>query len=195
MEKEKKEIWAQITLDAEAITEFMMYQIYTGGAGIAVLALGALNAGLAVAFGIRREWFMMLLFAVFALLLFFGFPAVIKNRVSVLQGQKKFVKPVEYIFDQEGIRTMAAEREKRVPWENVKKAVSRKHTLPLVWTGVEITQSFLPPATTSFGHLIFTSKPHKVLRALATESPATSVTIDADWGWIAGRRMRVMAIF
>ena len=124
MEKEKKEIRAQITLDAEAITEFMMYQIYTGGAGIAVLALGALNAGLAVAFGIRREWFMMLLFAVFALLLFFGFPAVIKNRVSVLQGQKKFVKPVEYIFDQEGIRTMAAEREKRVPWENVKKAVS-----------------------------------------------------------------------
>ena len=114
MEKEKKEIWAQITLDAEAITEFMMYQIYTGGAGIAVLALGALNAGLAVAFGIRREWFMMLLFAVFA-----------------LQGQKKFVKPVEYIFDQEGIRTMAAEREKRVPWENVKKAVSRKHILIL----------------------------------------------------------------
>lgn len=131
MEKEKKEIWAQITLDAEAITEFMMYQIYTGGAGIAVLALGALNAGQAVAFGIRREWFMMLLFAVFALLLFFGFPAVIKNRVSVLQGQKKFVKPVEYIFDQEGIRTMAAEREKRVPWENVKKAVSRKHILIL----------------------------------------------------------------
>ncbi len=131
MEEKKKEIRTQITLDAEAISEFMMYQIYTGGAGIAVLVLGALNAGLAVAFGIRREWFMTVLFVVFALLLFFGFPIVIKNRVSVLQGQKKFVKPVEYIFDQEGIKTVAADREKKVSWENVKKAVSRKHILIL----------------------------------------------------------------
>ena len=41
MEEKKKEIRTQITLDAEAISEFMMYQIYTGGAGIAVLVLGA----------------------------------------------------------------------------------------------------------------------------------------------------------
>ena len=30
MEEKKKEIRTQITLDAEAISEFMMYQIYTG---------------------------------------------------------------------------------------------------------------------------------------------------------------------
>ena len=46
MEEKKKEIRTQITLDAEAISEFMMYQIYTGGAGIAVLVLGAAAFGM-----------------------------------------------------------------------------------------------------------------------------------------------------
>ena len=74
---------------------------------------------------------MTVIFAVFALFLLFGFPAVIKNRVSTLQGKKKFIKPVEYIFDQKGIQTVAADKEKTVAWENMRKAVSRKHILIL----------------------------------------------------------------
>lgn len=131
MKEEKKEIKVRITLDADAISEFMLYQIYTGVPGVAVLVLRALNAGLTVAFAVRGQWLMTVIFAVFALLLLFGFPAVIKNRVSTLQGKKKFIKPVEYIFDQKGIQTVAADKEKTVAWENMRKAVSRKHILIL----------------------------------------------------------------
>ena len=42
MKEEKKEIKVRITLDADAISEFMLYQIYTGVPGVAVLVLGAL---------------------------------------------------------------------------------------------------------------------------------------------------------
>lgn len=125
------EVKVKISLDVQAMTEFMLYQIYTGGAGIAVLVLGALNAGLAVAFAVRGEWMMVLVFAVFALLLFFGFPAVIRSRVNALQGKRKFVKPVEYRFGEEGIETEAQERVRKVPWEQFAKAVERKHILIL----------------------------------------------------------------
>ena len=56
----------KVTLDVESMSEFMIYHIYTSRVGAFLLALGALNVGLAVAFALHSEAMLTLVFAVFA---------------------------------------------------------------------------------------------------------------------------------
>lgn len=121
----------KITLDVESMSEFMIYHIYTSAVGAFLLALGALNVGLAVAFGMHGEMALTLVFVVFALLLFFGMPLSIKSRVASMKDSRRLTEEVAYEFGEEGIRTTTSERTGKASWGKFQKAVSRKHILIL----------------------------------------------------------------
>ena len=65
----------KVTLDVESMSEFMIYHIYTSRVGAFLLALGALNVGLAVAFALHGEAMLTLVFAVFAICLLYTSPS------------------------------------------------------------------------------------------------------------------------
>lgn len=130
-EADRMEVKVKITLDVNAMSEFMIYHIYTGKAGMAILALGALNTGLAAAFGGRGDWVMTAVFAVFSLLLLFGFPFAIRRKVASMKGAKRLTEPVEYTFNEEGIQTVTPEKTGKASWKRFQKAVSRKNILIL----------------------------------------------------------------
>lgn len=130
-QENEKEVKISVTLDAAAISEFMLYHIYSGPVGMAVLFLGILNAVLTYVFALKKEAALTVVFAVFALLLLLCFPFVIRNRISALQSSRKFVKPAVYSFSDQGIRTESTDKTRQVDWKDLKKAVTRKHILIL----------------------------------------------------------------
>lgn len=125
------EVTVKVTLDVDSMSEFMLYHIYAGGIGAAIVALGALNAGFAAAFAMRGEWIMVVVFAVFACLLLAGFPFAIKNKVAAMEGSKRLTEAVEYKFTEEGIQTVTAEKTGQASWKRFQKAVKRKRILIL----------------------------------------------------------------
>lgn len=120
-----------VTLNVSAMTEFMIYHLYTGAAGIAVLGLGALNVGMALAFGMRGNFPVAAVFLIFALLLFLGFPKMIKRRIEGMKESKRLTEPVTYEFGEDGIRTETSERTGQASWKKFCKAVLRKNILIL----------------------------------------------------------------
>lgn len=121
----------EVTLDVETMSEFMLYHIYSSGAGMMVLALGALNAGLTAAFFTRGEPLLGAVFLVFALLLFLGVPYSVRRRVKAKKDSRRLTEPVGYLFTQDGVDIAAAEQEGSVPWNKLVKAVERKRILVL----------------------------------------------------------------
>ena len=120
----------KVTLDVESMSEFMIYHIYTSRVGAFLLALGALNVGLAVAFALHGEAMLTLVFAVFAILVFFGMPASIKSRVASMKDSRRMTESVTYEFSEEGIKT-TTEKTGKASWGKFQKAISKKHILIL----------------------------------------------------------------
>ena len=89
--------------------------------GSFLLALGALNVGLAVAFALHGEAMLTLVFAVFAILVFFGMPASIKSRVASMKDSRRMTESVTYEFSEEGIKTTTSEKTGKHPGGNFKK--------------------------------------------------------------------------
>ena len=121
----------KVTLDVESMSEFMIYHIYTSRVGAFLLALGALNVGLAVAFALHGEAMLTLVFAVFAILVFFGMPASIKSRVASMKDSRRMTESVTYEFSEEGIKTTTSEKTGKASWGKFQKAISKKHILIL----------------------------------------------------------------
>lgn len=122
----------EITLDVDSMTEFMLYHIYTGSAGVLTLVLGALNAGLTLSFALAGKYLYALMFLVFTFLILVAFPNFIKSKVKKqMEGGKKLKEPLTYEFDDEGVATVTASDSRKKPWAQFKKAVSRKKTIIL----------------------------------------------------------------
>lgn len=122
----------EIRVDVESMTEFMLYHIYTGSAGIMTLVLGALNIGFAVSFALGRKYLYAVLFLAFALLILVAFPRFIKSKVKKqMEGATKLREPLTYEFNDEGVATLTGADRKTIPWDQFKKAVSRKKTIIL----------------------------------------------------------------
>lgn len=120
-----------VTLDVDTMSEFMIYHIYTSATGALLLALGALNVGLAIAFGVHGDLTLTLVFAVFALLLLLGMPYSIRGRVASMKNSRRLTESVTYEFGEEGIRTVTSERTGKASWGKFQKAVARKRILIL----------------------------------------------------------------
>lgn len=121
----------KITLDVDSMSEFMLYHIYTSGVGVFLLVLGALNVGLAVAFGLHGGLSLALVFAIFALLLLLGMPLSIRRRVASMKDSRRLTESVTYAFGEDGIQTTTSERTGRASWNKFQKAISRKRILIL----------------------------------------------------------------
>ena len=121
----------KVTLDVESMSEFMLYHIYSSAVGAFLLVLGALNIGLAAAFGMNGEMALTLVFVVFALLLLLGMPISIKSRVASMKDSRRLTEAVIYEFGEDGIQTTTSDRTGKASWGKFQKAVSRKHILIL----------------------------------------------------------------
>ena len=98
----------KVKMDVDSMTDFMFYHIYSGSAGMMTLGLGALNVGCTIAFFLRGDYLMMLLFIVFAVLLLGVFPVFIRKKVAKqMKNSKRLGVEVDYKFDEEGIETTA----------------------------------------------------------------------------------------
>ena len=122
----------EIRLDAQSMTEFMIYHIYTGGVGILTLVLGVLNVALTVVFAMQKDFLLMALFLFFAVMIWIAFPWFIKNKVTKqMQHSRRLNVPVTYTFDGDGIETVTPDGSGKASWGKFKRAVSRKSILIL----------------------------------------------------------------
>lgn len=122
----------EVKMDAESMADFMIYHIYTSGAGMTALVLGMLNVGLTVAFVMKRQYLVALLFFAFVLLIFGVFPAFIRNKVvKQMNNSKRLEETVTYEFMEDGIETTTPEDSGKASWSKFKRAVSRKQILIL----------------------------------------------------------------
>lgn len=121
----------EVQLDVDTMSEFMIYHIYTGPSGMAILGLGALNVGVMLAFATRGQLGLAAIFLLFAILLLVGFPFSIKRKVKAMEQSKKLTEPATYEFSEEGIGTTMAEKTGRISWQKITKAVSRKNIIIL----------------------------------------------------------------
>ena len=120
----------KVKMDVDSMTDFMFYHIYSGSAGMMTLGLGALNVGCTIAFFLRGDYLMMLLFIVFAVLLLGVFPVFIRKKVAKqMENSKRLGVEVDYKFDEEGIETTTSYDSGKAPWDMFKKAASTKKNL------------------------------------------------------------------
>jgi len=121
-----------ISLDEQSMIDFMMYQIYTKGAGIISLVLGVLNALFVIVFAYRKELAQALLFMIFTFVLLIGFPYLIKRSMRKNIGDnKRIMTPVTYEFSKEGIRTTTGGKSGQASWKAFTRALSRKRLIIL----------------------------------------------------------------
>ena len=121
-----------VTRDVRSMTDFMLYHIYTSGAGILTLVMGIVNICLTISFAIRKNYFYMILFLLFALVILFLFPYMIKNKVKKQMANVSDERNrVTYEFDEDGITTTTAEDSGKASWGKFKKAVAYKSVVIL----------------------------------------------------------------
>lgn len=122
----------EIRLDAQSMTEFMIYHIYTGMVGILTLVLGVLNVALTVVFAMQKDFLLMALFLFFAALIWIAFPYFIKIKVTnQMKSSRRLNVPVTYTFDESGVETITPDDSGKASWGKFKRAVSRKGILIL----------------------------------------------------------------
>ena len=120
----------KIKMDVESMTDFMFYHIYSGPVGMMTMGLGALNVGCVVAFILRGDYLMMLLFLAFAILIIGVFPFYIKRKVAKqMEHSKRLAVEVVYKFDDEGIETTTSYDSGKAPWDMFKKAAATKKNI------------------------------------------------------------------
>lgn len=117
----------EVRLDAVSMTDFMIYHIYTSGAGMIALILGMLNIGLTIAFVMKRQFLLAVLFLLFVILIFVAFPAFIRKKVEKqMENSKRLEEAVTYEFMEDGILTTTSEDSGKASWSKFKRAISRK---------------------------------------------------------------------
>ena len=122
----------EVKLDVESMADFMVYNIYTSGAGMVALVLGILNMGLVVAYITKGEFLLVLMFLAFAFLILGVFPYIIRRKVAKqMQNSKRLGEPVTYEFEEDGITTTTADDSGKASWSKFKRAVSRKRIIIL----------------------------------------------------------------
>lgn len=122
----------EISLDEQSMIDYMMHTIYTKGVGIFSIILGVLNIGLVIAFAMRKELPQVLLFAVFAVVILFVFPYLLRrNMVKTIKDNKRVSTPVTYEFSDEGILTKTSGKSGKASWKAFKKARSKKRIIML----------------------------------------------------------------
>lgn len=120
----------EVKLDAESMADFMIYHIYTSGAGVAALVLGMLNVGLTIAFVMRRQFLLAVVFFLFVILVFVVFPAFIRKKVvKQMQNSRRLEETVTYEFMDDGIMTTTTEDSGKASWSKFKRAISRKQII------------------------------------------------------------------
>lgn len=125
-------IEVKIKMDVESMTDFMFYHIYSGPVGMMTAGLGALNVGCMIAFIMRGDYLMVLLFLVFAVLIFGVFPFYIRKRVAKqMEHSKRLGVEVIYKFDDEGIETITSYDSGKAGWHIFKKAAATKRNIIL----------------------------------------------------------------
>lgn len=120
----------EVKLDAQSMTDFMIYHIYTSGAGMTAIVLGMLNVGLTIAFVMRQQYLLAVVFCAFVLLIFGAFPAFIKNKVKKqMANSKRLEETVTYEFMEDGIVTTTSADSGKASWSKFKRAISRKRII------------------------------------------------------------------
>lgn len=125
-------VTVEVKMDGDSMADFMVYHIFTSGAGIAALILGGLNVGFMVSFFVRADYVLAVLFLAFAVMVLAGFPYVIRQKVKKqVENSEKLQLPITYTFDDEGIETITHSNSGKAPWSSFRKAVSRKRVIIL----------------------------------------------------------------
>lgn len=120
----------KVKMDVESMTDFMLYHIYSGPPGMMTIGLGALNVGCFLAFLMRGDYPMMLLFLLFAVLIIGVFPWFIRWKVAKqMEHSKRLAVEVVYKFDEEGIETTTSYDSGKAPWDMFKKAAATKKNI------------------------------------------------------------------
>lgn len=123
----KMSVKVEIKLDVESMADFMIYHIYTSGAGMTALILGMLNVGLTIAFVMKRQFLLAAVFLLFVCLVFIVFPKFIRKKViKQMKNSRRLEETVTYEFMDDGIMTTTSEDSGKASWSKFKRAISRK---------------------------------------------------------------------
>ena len=122
----------EVKMDVQSMVDFMTYHIYSGAVGIGSFILGGINIGLTMAFAMKGKYLFMGLFLIFALIIFFIFPYIIKRKVErQMQNSRRLDIPVTYEFDDYVIETTTPDDSGKASWSKFKRAVSKKRIIIL----------------------------------------------------------------
>ena len=96
----------EVKLDVPSVTDFTIHHICSGKIGIFRNVLGVLNVALAVAFLVKQQIALAVVFALFAAFVLGGLKMIIRNRVTKqMEHSNRLSVPVTYEFSEKGILT------------------------------------------------------------------------------------------
>lgn len=122
----------EVQLDIPSVTDFTIHHICSGKIGIFKNVLGVLNAALAVAFFVKQQIALGVVFALFAAFVLGGLNLIIHNRVTKqMKHSKRLSMLVSYEFSDEGILTTTETDSGMASWNAFKRAVTTKKVLIL----------------------------------------------------------------
>lgn len=122
----------EVRMDVQSMTDFMLYQIYSSGAGVLVSVLAVINIVLTIVFAVKGRMGLMALYAAFAVVLLVVFPYMIKKKVrKQMSSSRRLNIPVIYEFEDSGVTTTTPQDSGKASWKKFKKAVSRKRIIML----------------------------------------------------------------
>lgn len=119
----------EVRMDVQSMTDFMLYQIYSSGAGVLVSVLAVINIVLTIVFAVKGRMGLMALYAAFLLVVF---PYMIRKKVrKQMSSSRRLNIPVVYEFEDSGVTTTTPQDSGKASWKKFKKAVSRKRIIML----------------------------------------------------------------
>lgn len=122
----------EVQLDIPSVTDFTIHHICSGKIGIFKNVLGVLNAALAVAFFVKQQIALGVVFALFAAFVLGGLNLIIRNRVTKqMKHSNRLSMPVSYEFSDKGILTTTETDSGMASWDAFKRAVTTKKVLIL----------------------------------------------------------------
>lgn len=122
----------EIKMSIERMADFMVYHIFTSGAGMMAIVLAAVNMGFSVALAIKGRYGYTALFVLVAVIIIAGFPKLIRMKVRKrLQNSKRLTEPITYEFDEQGIKTTIQDDSGKASWSKFKRAVSHNNLIIL----------------------------------------------------------------
>ncbi|MFV0362574.1 MAG: YcxB family protein [Suipraeoptans sp.] len=159
-----------VKLDEKSIMDYSMYQIYTKGVGIVSIVLGVLNLFFVYVFFRRGEYPQLAIFALFAVVVLFGLPFMLRRSVRKnISKDKRLDYPVSYEFSEEGVKTIVGNKSGKASWKTFTKAISRKSIIVLFDAkkqSIVLPISQLGEEYTTVVDLIFDNMPAPAVRIM-----------------------------